>query len=154
MPNIKTRPRSLHFLTPCSDPFAHSHLGGASLLGPWRGWPQITDEATTTNSKPEEGIFQGDQRGDSEKAQSRDRAISHVPADFRSNVAAGLNELPNQQDISHVNEEKDGRVERDRLRRKSAYRHPRGRQGKQRNGKEMGEIEPHQPRCGFRGIAQ
>src|SRR5436305_13131833 len=68
----------------------------------WRTWPQITHQAETTNSKTEEGIFHDDERGDSEKAQSRDRAISHVPADFRSNVAGGLDQLPNQQDVSDM----------------------------------------------------
>src|SRR5437899_12695582 len=83
----------------------------------WRTCPQITHQAETTTSKTEEGILQGDERGDSEKAQSRDRAISHVPADFRSKVGAGLDQFPNQQDVGHVDAEQDRGVERDWLRR-------------------------------------
>src|SRR5438552_18203896 len=66
------------------------HPAASRSVCAWRTWPTITHQAETTNSKTEEGIFQGDERGDSEKAQSRDRAISHVPADFRSNAASAL----------------------------------------------------------------
>src|SRR5438093_11995718 len=33
----------------------------------WRTWPQITHQAATTNCKTQEGIFQGDERCDSER---------------------------------------------------------------------------------------
>ena len=84
-----------------------------------RTWPQITHQAETTNSKTEEGTFQGDERGDSEKAQSRDRTIAHASANSRRHVSAGFDKFPNQQGIGHVHKEEDRRVEGNRRQRKS-----------------------------------
>ena len=130
------------------------HPAASRSICAWRTWPQITHQAETTNSKTEEGIFQGDERGDSEKAQSRDRTIAHASANSRRHVSAGFDKFPNQQGIGHVHKEEDRRVEGNRLGRKPAYRHPSRREREQRDGKEMSEIEPHQARCGFRGVAQ
>src|SRR5205823_8982261 len=68
--------------------------------------PHIAYQAATTNSETHKGIFQGDNRRDSEKTQSRDGAISHVPADFQKNVGPAFDQFPNQQDIGHVDKEK------------------------------------------------
>src|SRR5438046_10329907 len=100
------------------------HTVASRSVCAWHTWPQITHQAETTNSKTQERIFQGDERGDSEKAQSRDRTIAHASANSRRHVSAGFDKFPNQQGIGHVHKEEDRRVEGNRLGRKPAYRHP------------------------------
>src|SRR5207302_10109510 len=90
----------------------------------WRTWPQITHQAETTNSKTEEGIFQGDERAIPKRhkvAIERHRMFRRT---FEATSARGSISSPNQQDVGHVDEEKDRGLERDWLRRKPAHRHP------------------------------
>src|SRR5437016_10794974 len=57
-----------------------------------------------------------------------------------------VNKLPDQKYVGRVHEEEDPRIEGNRLGRQLAHGHPRGGERKQRHGKQMREIEPHEAR--------
>src|SRR4051812_26275960 len=72
---------------------------------PRRIGPQIDNQAADTDPEPGERIFQRHDRGDAEKAESRDRPDMHDPAHRRRNRVRRLlpvNELPDQADIGRV----------------------------------------------------
>jgi hypothetical protein len=128
---------------------------GLLLLGSWRFGFQIDKEATNTHSQPKQWILQCHDGSRPEDAQGRDRPQAHDPALAWGDVVhwSPIDKLNNQANVSCVYEEEDRGIEGNWLRRQPTYGHPSGGKWRQRHGKQMREIKPHETRSGLRGIA-
>jgi hypothetical protein len=76
-------------------------------------WPQINDQATTTNSESNQRIFQCHNRSRTEETQGHDRSDPHDPPHPSREVIGwiAIDKIPDQEYVGRVHQKEYGRIE-------------------------------------------